>query len=412
MSTTSSDTVSAPDTSDSRRGIFSELRQLLTLKSFAPRIYRILLVLLMGEILFALVGPSMIPNSWFLSLYLPPEAKDATERFLRRDAELIPDRYAGWKNRPNLSKGTWVIDEHGARSVRPIQVDSPRGTRIMLLGSSMTNGGMSVRNDETLSAYLEKQDESLEVLNFGTMLYGMDQSYLRYKHELHRYRPALLVIEIRPNPTSQLTTHYLPLSERDQKKMPYLKPRFNLDDRGTLVEISVDAETLLRDFPHQPALYERLSRSDSYNRDFESFKRFGVFPLSALARYSWIEGRKLKRKISVDEHEVKLLSAIMTAFEAEARHQRTPILFIALPELRQGLRKKLFPDQFKEILAALRKDRHDIVDVGEFLAKANVPLATLYWDDKLHYSAKGNEVIARGLLAEIHRRIDAQRTPN
>jgi uncharacterized glyoxalase superfamily protein PhnB len=66
--------------------------------------------------------------------------------------------------------GNWVIDANGARSTQPSHAGLVKATRIIFLGSSMVNGDTHVKNNETISAYVE--DEDVDALNFGTMMYS------------------------------------------------------------------------------------------------------------------------------------------------------------------------------------------------------------------------------------------------
>ena len=106
----------------------------------------------------------------------------ATRKFLVGNAFFVPDKVAGWRNKPNVAIRNWVTDARGCRFAHQQLGLAKKPMRMMMLGSSMVNGGTGVRNDQTISAYLE--DDRVEVLNFGTMMYSMDQCLLRYRAEI------------------------------------------------------------------------------------------------------------------------------------------------------------------------------------------------------------------------------------
>lgn len=108
----------------------------------------------------------------------------------------------GWIPKPGFS-GThamWnkkiTIMEDGIRSNgNPAQLNSL--SPILAAGDSFTFGDQ-VADHETWPSFLEKQIHR-PVLNAGVFAYGLDQSFLRLKLLIHKYKPGIIILSFIPD---------------------------------------------------------------------------------------------------------------------------------------------------------------------------------------------------------------------
>jgi lysophospholipase L1-like esterase len=94
----------------------------------------------------------------------------------------------------------WRTNAQGCRYKRDLSRRPPDGARrIIVLGDSFTEG---YYQDTTFAAVLERRINSLglpvlyEVVNCGTSSYSPVLYYLRYKHQLARYHPNELIVNV------------------------------------------------------------------------------------------------------------------------------------------------------------------------------------------------------------------------
>jgi hypothetical protein len=105
----------------------------------------------------------------------------------------------GWENIPSktVSNGkiTYTTNAMGMRSE---EVDSSK-EHILILGDSVVFG-LGVNNDETVSSYLEKEEQisslGYQVLNLGVPGWGIGQYYLNLKRHIDNLNPKLIVLII------------------------------------------------------------------------------------------------------------------------------------------------------------------------------------------------------------------------
>ena len=373
-------------------------RQLLGLKRIAPKIYLTLVLLLTFELFGIVVAPIFVPSSAYFRLYLNEKARQSTQRFLEENIAVIPDDVAGWRNRPDFEQGSWKIDEHGSRSAHPITMAREKPLRVLFLGSSMINGGNHVQNDETISAYLE--DSQIEAINYGTMLYALDQSFLAYRERLHGYQANVVVVGIDSDPVAGLQNHYVPFRFPAEVNMPYLKPRFTMRDGG-LSLVPVHPRQMLAEALKSPTgLLEFLSRNDSFYFEFETFERFGLSPFSGGLRYFYLRARSVYQSLFPAEEALVLFESLSDAMVKEGEKHGAKVVFLTLPDATafgSSRWRNYLPDRFGEALDALKHRGHEVVDARNLLQQSKLPVTQLFLEDKAHYRPAANRVIAEGI---------------
>jgi hypothetical protein len=354
------------------------------------------------EILVAVAAPVVVPDYKYLSLYLSKKAVKNTELYLLdKDPYLIWDDNLGWRNRPNSGKGNWQVDEHGSRTTHPFTVTPGKETRILFLGSSLTNGGMRVAGNETISALIE--DSLIESLNFGTMLYSLDQMYLAYAVELYKYNPNIIVVGLPANPGRSLGNRYVPFASKKESNMPFVKPRFSLDS-GRVTLIPVPNRQDFAQILKNPEFLAQLKETDDYYGEFEWFRHAGLMPLSS---HIWLVQGYLKRfggALRKEDDSLPLLDSLMGRLVDEAEHRKASVIFMILPDratVQPGSWRRLFPDDYQELIDWIKSRGYDLIDMRTTLIRSNRNMAELYAEDNVHFSSEGNAVIAGALKRRI-----------
>jgi hypothetical protein len=316
----------------------------------------------------------------------------ATDEFLRGDHLLEPDAAVGWRMRPSVALEKWTTDSLGARPSGGSDAgwEKPGVTRIVAVGSSMVNGGTGVANDETITAYLES--DALAALNFGTMLFGLDQSFLLYTSRLRSLRPDVVLVGIDKDSYGPIQNVYVPLRWRSELNMPFVKPRFRLDG-DSLEVVGADPRALLSDVTENGDLIRFFSRWDSYSYRFAAFQRFGLTPVLGLA--SSFEDRVRSRLAEAGDEETELLLALMAAFRASVERDGGRIVFVAMPPERDaGVSLPGGGDAWSGRLAAWKDAGFLVIDGRAVFEATGLPLSSLYGPDGVHLSARGNRALA------------------
>ena len=375
---------------------------MLQLKKNVPILYKLFLFLLVFELCSVFIAPLLIPRPWYLSLYLGKKSQESALRFLKGEDFLIADEFTGWKTRPGVKYKTWAIDSHGSRSTHDFSAQKTKPIRALFLGSSMINGGMGIQNDETISAYLE--DSDIESLNFGTMLYTIDQCLLAYLHRLYVYNPDVTIVGIDGFPVAGLRNIYVPFLYRQEKYMPFFKPRFTLHgDSLQLVHTSPANLAKVLDDPH---ILDFLSQNDAYYCNFERFQRFEMLPLSNALLRVYLKIRDMLNIVSGVNRDDMLLETLMQEMVNENKKRGSAVIFIILPDQtiysRSGMLHFL-PDVYDQTIKELRSKGFHIVDVRTIFRKSGKTADELFEPDQRHYRPLANRIIAKALYPLINK---------
>lgn len=370
--------------------------------------------LLLMELAGAAVLPKILPDTWYLDVYLRWRSVTQTERFLNGELDVAPDPLLGWRNRSNAAYAGIRYDEHGSRSFGGISPDRRKRWRVLFFGDSRVNGYVYLNNDQTINAYLE--DESVETLNLATAFYGLDQMYLAFRESVREYGPDVAVIGIGSETEKLLDGHYIPFILRKEYGMPFLKPRFELTDEGLLLRTPKVLEFLGK-VPHSPEMLDFLAAHDGYYERFEYFKRWESTPI--LAGFStavrlfgqWWDGltpavATAGLFASLDEPEraalrnPALFRALIREIKSFAEASGVKVSLILFPSLYEFRGQEI--GQYEAAAAAIRSEDIHFIDVRK-LFKGYRGGERLYSDDT-HVTPAANrliaEVIRRSVLAD------------
>ena len=373
-------------------------RQLRGARRGAPALFYALVFLLAAELVAVVAGPMLIPNYVYLRLYLGKKARESTSRFLAdRDQFLMYDPVVGWRNRPNANRGNWKVDSLGSRSTHPFGLKRLTPTRVLFLGSSLTNGGMGVSATETISAYVE--GSTTEAVNFGTMLYALDQMYLAYSSELYRYNANVIVVGLSGDPGDGLTNRYIPLHNRSETNMPFLKPRLVVTDTGVAL-IGVPPRQVYSQILRTGDVLAVLRFTDADFGRFDQFTHFGLTPLASGMWYLYEKARNLQRFIAGDDATLPLAIVLMRRLEDEARNHGAKVVFMLLADQTltyPSVWRSRLPDRYGRMVEQLRGRGFTLLDGRQVLRQADRAPWKVYAPDAVHYTPEGNRLIGQAL---------------
>jgi hypothetical protein len=364
----------------------------------APALLLTLGFWLAAEALAALLLPTLVPPPVALSWYLGAEARDATRRFLGdRHPFLMYDSLTGWRNRPGCRQDTWWIDSLGSRSTHPLGWQKTRPRRLLFLGSSLVNGGFQVGPQETISAFCE--DSLAEAGNFATMLYSLDQMVLAYTGGLYRFGADVVIVGVPEQPGNGLMSRYLPYFQRSQVRMPCFKPRF-VEEGDSLRLVPVPSLGRWQQMLTSTAVLDSLGRDDGYLGEFESYRRFGLMPLSAGLREAITRAHHLSRLLRGHREALPLAIRLMRELVAEAGRRQARVIFVMLPQREEafpsGWRRRL-PDHHAATVKGLRQQGLVVLDGRDVLRTSGLPPLRLFTADGKHFMPAANRALADGL---------------
>ncbi len=378
----------------------ANIRTLLECRKHLFRLLLIAVFFVMLDFLISISSPALLSDSYYLEKYLTPQALTATQEFLQNEGYLSPSDIAGWVNRPNVSRGRWEIDQYGSRSSSATRANR-EDDFILFLGSSTVNGGQSVRNDETVSAYLETYGE--KCLNFGTMLYSLDQSLLLYEDHGRRFRHSFVVVGVDGFLDQGLGNIYIPLREREQVNMPFVKPRF-MEKGGRLQKIEVDVESLLADPLASQQLQTVIQESDQYYGEFLKFKRFSLMPFSELYRRGESLLNRAVGLFRLKEEDFHLQKMVMEKFVETGKNYQAKVIFLKFVDrgsYARGTVKQFLPDRYRASQEVMKEWPFYIVDTKEVLLKSGLTPDEIFFSDGTHLRPAANKAIADYLNAFI-----------
>jgi hypothetical protein len=381
------------------------LKILSRIRQGAPSLYFCLIFLILAELFMAVIAPLFIPEHIYLKLYLGKAASESTRRFLAdKDEFLLYDSMVGWRNRPNVSRGDWHTDDFGSRSPHPINLSDTKPNRLLFLGDSRTNGGTGVKNSETIAAYIE--DSLTQAINFGTMLYSLDQDYLAYESDLYHFNANIIVIGLPGDIELGLNNRYIPFRDHDEVNMPYFEPRFMLTDTGAAL-LSVPSKAEFGKMLDSADFLDSLKATDEYYAEFWQYKHFGLTPLASSAMYLFTKSMNLMRLIKGVSTISPLAEEVLHQMKKSVAMHHATSIFIVFPEQKQTFpswwRAKL-PDGYEQVIAELRREGFKILDCRQVLRDSHRLPWELYSADGIHLTPEGNRIVAialRQLLIEV-----------
>ena len=128
------------------------------------------------------------------------------------------------------------INRWGLRDPRPLD-NKPDGVRrVLVLGDSVTWGGIQAQQEDLFTTRLEKALDNVEVVNAGVNGYSVAQMTALYRTRLEGLDPDLVVLFVIPGDFTRAPSTRL---IRDSVAYPLSKPRFQLPTALAMVPLTV-----------------------------------------------------------------------------------------------------------------------------------------------------------------------------
>jgi lysophospholipase L1-like esterase len=372
--------------------------------------------LFLGEFGVRLLAQRDQDNNWYfrghhLKPYrLPVEKVARFARQLEKDKTVvIANEDLGWVPRPGFARGQAIQDQNGLRAAtteRAVdRVPAATNYRIALFGDSFTYGA-EVAYEDSWCADLERQlvlpGFQTEVLNFGVSGYGMDQAYLRWKHQGIDFAPQLVVFGLQFE-NFQRNTNLVRAIYNPRTGLPFAKPRFVLeDDRLRLVNhpcvAPQDLPEVLRNFDKWPwSQHEAHYRAEDYQSRWWQASRLLTFVENVIGEALLAE----ESDYQANSDDARLCLKIIENFADSVASVGAQFIVLVMPK-RKDLEYAMVHGEFpyENILTAAARPLPVVRADRQLLkaAQANT-LESLYL--RLHYSAKGNQIVAQALVDQL-----------
>lgn len=156
-------------------------------------------------------------------------------------------------------------------------------------------------------------------------------------------------------------------------------------------------------------LLKALSRTDGHYRKFEQYQRFGLLPLSNIARALSVHLSNLYDLIYDDDESLDLVLALMAKFAQEADKKGTRVVFMILPErstVFPGGWRRWLPDHYGKMVEEMRAHGFVVLDGRQVLRDCKTEARQLYSEDMCHYSVSANRLLGHSLKAVLVDKFD------
>lgn len=352
-----------------------------------PQIWRTVVCLLIVDLALSALFQRIIPDHWYLRAYLPWTAVLKTERFLQGEMQIELHPGIGWHNKAAARK----LAPGGDFSGREQSLAHKH--RLLLLGDSRMNYS-NVDSSESLTVYLEQQ--SLEVINLATEMYGFDQSIMALENALERVQPDLVVISLGTETGDLLDCHYLPFLY-PTIGLPLLKPRYLVGD--SLQKIPVNSFLEKKALLYNPELMLFLEKNDPHYSRFLWFKTRRSTPFLCLFSLVREWGIEVTRELLPPTQPAEIANRKLT--EALILHSRrlsesysVQLVYLLLPQ-KEDLHAG-HTQIYRQLAGMLEENSIQYLNVFE-LFNTRVAPEEMFDRDGVHLSAPANALLAQAL---------------
>lgn len=328
----------------------------------------------------------------------------------------------GWTIKRNGRVDKYESNSQGIRASRDYPLIPPEGiVRISSFGDSFTHCD-DVSNKNTWQARMEEADGVLEVLNFGVPAYGLDQAFLRYHQEGIRYNPHIVFIGFMSENINRHVNVFRPFY-LPSPYWPLTKPRFTVkDDKLFLLKNPMREPSRYYDLLDRPEVaLPRLGENDYHFSSPSRYKEgaFDFLPsvrLIKIATAAYMQSGNEESAIIVDgrynedSEAYKVTVKIFDEFVELAMKNNTLPIIVLFPNHEDIVR---YHEENTNIYGALEEhfagkeyryiDLMRAFDTQDGEGEIEDHLAPLFlWHPffrkPVHYSARGNRVVAEHIL--------------
>ncbi len=285
----------------------------------------------------------------------------------------IYDSLLGWRVKasanvrhvkPNVYEVGIRTNQFGLRGIHPASLKKPLNTvRLGVFGDSQTFAE-TVNDDETYSSILNRELNSVEVLNFGVRGYGTDQMLLYLKRDAAQYDLDVIV----------LATAFFHIQRNATNIFFHPKPYYILLDNDELQLLGIPVPTLAE-----------------FTAGIDSSDTWALADKSVFLRWFWQRVRSLReRKLFSENGEAwHLTKVLITRFVQYARELGTIVVLMNIDENHPDLEGDL------QILADHLNVK--LLNLGYVLREAAAVGTDYTLPNDNHWNATGHKIVAKQL---------------
>lgn len=318
---------------------------------------------------------------------------------------IMYDPFLGWSPRPNSrsSNDLYHYNSFGIRtastSIDYSMSPSDDTLRIVIIGDSFTHGD-EVPFENTWGYHLEKNLQEInintQVINLGVGGYGMDQAFLRWKQLGYKFSPHLVIFGLQMEDAKRNMNLIRPIYFPGTS-LPFSKPRFILQDNELKLINSptIPFEEILNVIENittwDMVKYEHFFNPEDYHDKIWSRSKL----VSLILEVTQSEPDPESSSYDISGELAKVALKIIQELERDVESHSGVLLVVHLPkssDLADVLQNGVL--EYSELLEKI-KENHHLIDAQQKLLKEikTSSLDTLF-TPRVHYTAKGNEVIA------------------
>ncbi len=329
----------------------------------------------------------------------------------------------GWENKPNF-RAEWFdrslnkqrkisYNKQGIRNDSEYSlVPQDHITRILAFGNSFTQGA-EVNNEEVWTAQLSTLHSSIEVLNFGVVGYGLDQSYLRYKEEGVRFNPDIVFICFLTENINRHVNVFRPFYVQSPG-MPASKPRFILEEGNLkLCENPLSTPSDYRELlDNEKSALKKLGENDFFYQQHYHRGRFDFLPsvrFFKILHWNFIEvpsdERIIKNGIYNTEAEAfRITLKIFELFYNDVESEKALPVILIFPKKKDIYQyRKNNIKSYVPLIEFFKSNDLRFVDLMHAFEKFGHSYDTDDIFGKVHYSPAGNRMVAEYLLQYLEK---------
>ena len=389
----------------------------LQFMAFGLNLVMLFLTLGTTEVMSFVLSKQTVAGETLLGVFLYPrkfstfaaQRKQAMDQMVPESSYYVYDPLLGWTVGPSRSDQTWenVSSSEGLRSPRVGMsfADArarhsgvsphPASVRVAMIGDSMTFGH-EVRCEETWGHALEGLlQPHVQVLNFGVIAYGLNQTLLRYEKDVRPWHPQIVIIGISSEMIRRINSIYPALMTPAWGHL-LARPRLvRKNDVPSVINYPLPtpreilAYSTIQEWPHLDL--------DAYYRPFQ-WERGGIWHLfeqSYLFRFLYSLRPPIEAQPKDIQHEALLLSQFVTKYLVRKVVEDGAVPLIVWFPYASELRRPADLGTTGHYLTRMLHDAGiEYYDPTECLSEVGTSEAYAVWG---HYSPKGNAHIAKCL---------------
>ncbi len=323
------------------------------------------------------------------------------------------DADLGWCPAPGSLHEQSSFDARGARMGRTPVPDArrPGVRRAVAVGCSFTFGA-EVENSEAWPGLVDEARDDLEVLNLGYGAYGLDQALLRWRRDGAREAHDEVWLGLLPSALPRIVTAWMP-AMRHWTNVVHFKPRFEFGADGALVLVPAPARSL-QDLVDLCADQERFfafasvhdhwvrRRPSAYAPRGTRLAHHSGFARLALTALERGDRAALPLVLDPASETHRLARAIVRRFASDCATSGVRLRVLILPD-RLDLRDRADRGSgyWQALVDGLRADGVEVADLAPLFAERRAADEDRFWMPGGHYSAEGNRIAARAVLAHL-----------